>query len=60
MATITREDINSLIEIEITLKSLMDYADLPKYQMEWVIKAKKKASNLLYQNEQTYLAEMFL
>lgn len=56
--TITKKEINALIEINSTLMSLEKYADLPEYQMEWVKNARKESNNLLYQNKQSYLNDI--
>tara|TARA_R110002020_G_scaffold108921_3_gene252279 strand:+ start:939 stop:1121 length:183 start_codon:yes stop_codon:yes gene_type:complete len=59
MAYISREDLDKFIEIEVTLLSLEKYSDLPAHQMKWVKDARRKASFLKKQYEESYLSDLY-
>ena len=40
-----------LIDVEVTLKMLLTYGDLPEHQKKWVVKSYKNIINLRSKNE---------
>ncbi len=47
---LTFEENSALVDVETTLKMLLQYGDLQPHHKEWVIKSHKNIANFIYQN----------